>query len=370
MLQLDQIEMDKVFAAARKFLKRRDCVIDNAVFRLHYQATTVILIAFSIVVTSKQYIGDPIDCISRDDIPSKVLDTFCWVHATFSLPEAWHKNVGSEVPYPGVDKYKPGEKRIYHAYYQWVCFMLFFQAILFFAPHYLWTIWEGDCMRQLMLEMSAPIMDEEKKKERRKLLAQYLVSSFKQHNMYAFEYFLCEFFNLINVVGQIFFVDAFLGGEFSQYGIKVVQFTEWDSSVRYDPMIEVFPRLTKCTFYRFGSSGDVQRHDAMCILPINIVNEKIYIFLWFWFLLLGFVSAGAIIYRIVLLIFPRCRYFALRPRARLVRKEYFDIVMKRTRLGDWFILSLLCKNMDSLNYRGLMAELARRLEARTKDPEA
>ena len=30
-----------------------------------------------------------------------------------------------------------------------------------------------------------------------------------------------ELLNLINVVGNIFFLDAFLGGEFSAYGIEV-----------------------------------------------------------------------------------------------------------------------------------------------------
>ena len=29
-----------------------------------------------------------------------------------------------------------------------------------------------------------------------------------------------------------------------------------------------------------------QKHDALCMLPINVVNEKIYVFLWFRLLLL------------------------------------------------------------------------------------
>ena len=32
---------------------------------------------------------------------------------------------------------------IRHAWYQWVCFILAFQAILCYIPHYLWKLWEG-----------------------------------------------------------------------------------------------------------------------------------------------------------------------------------------------------------------------------------
>ena len=37
--------------------------IDNNVFRLHYKATVMILVICSLLVTSRQYIGDPIDCL-------------------------------------------------------------------------------------------------------------------------------------------------------------------------------------------------------------------------------------------------------------------------------------------------------------------
>ena len=48
------------------------------------------------------------------------------------------------------------------------------------------------------------------------------------------------------------------------------------------------------TFFVF----QVEKHDALCILPLNIVNEKIYIFLWFWLLLLGALSTLVVIYRL------------------------------------------------------------------------
>ena len=32
---------------------------------------------------------------------------------------------------------------------------------------------------------------------------------------------------------------------------------------------------------RYGPSGSIVNHDGLCILPINIINEKIYVFLWY-----------------------------------------------------------------------------------------
>ena len=81
-------------------------------------------------------------------------------------------------------------------------------------------------------------------------------------------------------------MDRFFDGTFITYGIEVISFAERDQEDRIDPMVYIFPRMTKCTFHKFGSSGEIEKHDAMCILPLNIVNEKIYIFLWFWMLLL------------------------------------------------------------------------------------
>ena len=38
-------------------------------------------------------------------------------------------------------------------------------------------------------------------------------------------------------------MDVFLGGEFSTYGMDVVQMTELDPDNRIDPMSKVFPKV-------------------------------------------------------------------------------------------------------------------------------
>ena len=81
----------------------------------------------------------------------------------------------------------------------------------------------------------------------------------------------------------MFLLDRFFDGTFFTFGIEVMSFAERDQEDRIDPMVYIFPRMTKCTFHKFGTSGEVEKHDALCILPLNIFNEKIYIFLWFWY---------------------------------------------------------------------------------------
>ena len=53
---------------------------------------------------------------------------------------------------------------------------------------------------------------------------------------------------------------------------KVVKFLESDPEIRIDPMATIFPRVTKCSYYKYGPSGTVQTHDAICVL-VSCVNH-------------------------------------------------------------------------------------------------
>ena len=90
--------------------------------------------------------------------------------------------------------------------------------------------------------------------------------------------------NFVHVVGQIYIIDSFVGGEFTTYGLDVLNYTEMEHEDRPDPMHVVFPKMAKCTFHKYGPSGTIERQDGLCILAMNIINEKIYVFLWFWFI--------------------------------------------------------------------------------------
>ena len=91
-------------------------------------------------VWSRQYVGNPIDCVHTKDIPEDVLNTYCWIHSTYTIPSAFWKRIGIDVAHPGIDKTVDPEERRYVRYYQWVCFCLFFQVSQF-SPYVINTIY-------------------------------------------------------------------------------------------------------------------------------------------------------------------------------------------------------------------------------------
>ena len=131
-----------------------------------------------------------------------------------------------------------------------------------------------------------------------------MVKCVNTHNFWAAKMIFCELLTFINVLANIYFIDLFLGGEFSTYGLEVVNYVEDDPQNRIDPMSRVFPRMTKCLYQKYGPSGTIQTHDALCMLPINVINEKLYVFIWFWLILLIILTGAGIVYHLVLVLSP------------------------------------------------------------------
>jgi innexin len=272
---------------------------------------------------------------------------------------------GRDFAHPGVGQEEFGkDTRKHHKYYQWVCFVLFFQAILFYVPRYLWKTWEGGRIKMLALDMNCPVINEECKSDRKKLLVEYFANNLHTQNYYAYRFFFCELCNFINVVLQIWLMDSFLGGEFTTYGPRVIAMSELEPEQRNDPMSTVFPKVTKCEFHKFGPSGSIQKFDGLCVLPLNIVNEKIYVFLWFWFVLVALITGIALMYRMATIILPKLRFNLLRTQSRLSSLESVKTVAEKCKVGDWFVLYQLGKNIDPLIFKEFMSDLAKKLNGK------
>ena len=128
-------------------------------------------------------------------------------------------------------------------------------------------------------------------------------------------YVFCKLIFIANVIGQLFALNAFLGTDFHLYGIDVMRSLangeDWTASPR-------FPRVTMCDF-KVRRLGNVQRYTVQCVLPINLFNEKIYLFLWFWMVFVAAITCVSLI------------TWALRSAFRVDRHRY---IKKHLRLMD------------------------------------
>ena len=82
--------------------------IDSPFFKLHYRITCTLLFIGCIFVTANHLIGHTIDCISsRAILPSNVLNSYCWIMSTFSVPDALDVKSNEYKPVYGRGEYKP-----------------------------------------------------------------------------------------------------------------------------------------------------------------------------------------------------------------------------------------------------------------------
>ena len=361
--------MLNLFLPLTNLLQQEPIQTDNWIFRLHYQLTTFIFATASLLVTSKQFFGDPIDCFV-EGVPDKFFDTFCWIQSTFTLP-----NIENNFPHPGIGPRTSADEEVqHHKYYQWVCFVLFLQSICFYIPKNLWERAEKGKIELLVQDLQAPIMEEGKKLTQIENISKYWKQNRGTHSSYAVKYFILEILNLVNAIGQIFFIDLFLDGQFKNYGVEVVNFSENNSLERDDPMSKVFPKVTKCTFHKYGPSGTIELRDGICVLPLNVINEKIFIFVWFWILILAAITGLYLIFKLVLMtVRPFQIVSIVRKCGNSIERTNVERVLYQNqslssiqKFGDWFVLDLLVNNLDPLTASRILRKIEEDLKTENR----
>ncbi|KAJ6627580.1 Innexin inx1, partial [Pseudolycoriella hygida] len=242
-------------------------------------------------------------------------------------------------------------------------------AVACYTPKFLWDMFEGGLLRTIVMGLNLGICREEEKKAKKAVLLGYLRNHMNRHKMYAIRYWMCESLCLVNIIAQMWLMNKFFDGEFMSYGWNIMNYSETPQEQRVDPMVYVFPRITKCIFHKYGASGSIQKHDSLCLLPLNIVNEKTYIFIWFWYIALIIMLVGLIIYRAMIIMLPRVRAQILNARNRMVPRDVAFAISKYLDIGDWWLVYMLGRNLDPIIYRDVLSQLAEDIPEEDKKDE-
>ncbi|XP_018494938.1 innexin inx2 [Galendromus occidentalis] len=223
--------------------------------------------------------------------------------------------------------------RTHHLYYQWVCLVLLAQCISFYVPRYLWRLSENGLTKKLM-SGEAPA------------LARYLMSHQDCHTFLGFTYHACEVMNVLVLCGNFILTDLLLNQKFRGLGLFVLNGGD---------LARIFPRMGKCTFQMFGPTGEIERHDSLCLLAQNVFNEKIFFALWFWYLFLGVLTIMNMFYTLTLFFCMEARVHRISfvcpslasSKTRIDREKRLETVVRELHYGEFFVLRLLSKNVPA-----------------------
>ncbi|VDP89020.1 unnamed protein product [Echinostoma caproni] len=193
-------------------------------------------------------------------------------------------------------------------YYQWVPLVLGLQAILYYLPRIMWSIFTynrtGTDLQNLVRTANAITKEDGEKRQKMvqhiartlelllfsrreyRLAADFRRSSLipgKRHgNNLVYVYLFVKLLYAAVGVAQLYMMYTFLRFD-AREGYLFFGFRVLSDIIQGKPWTEtqVFPRVGMCrhTLQHVGASN---RLFAQCVLPINMLNEKIYVFLFFF----------------------------------------------------------------------------------------
>ncbi|TKR93702.1 hypothetical protein L596_008112 [Steinernema carpocapsae] len=293
------------------------------------------LLVAAILVLAKQYVGQSIQCWIPKHFTSpweQYIENYCFVENTYFLKV-------TETGRTPLDTKREREV----PYYQWVPFFLIGLVFLFLVPRKIWRTlnWRSGVNVSKIVEFAFSThkdkknlkmlknIKEEDAEKSRKQIVDYITECillniekgrFKSKGQFGdvrkrFEtsyithcYVLYKCLHLTISVGMLFVFNFFLGYPYRFWGFGVVNDLvhgrHWQESAW-------FPRITFCDVTH-KTLESRSTHTVQCVLMLNLFNEKIFIFLWFWFLILSLFNAINIIYWIVVSYFDKYSYGLIR----------------------------------------------------------
>jgi len=124
--------MDRIFGVLGNVPHSTDRHDGDLSDRLCFPYSSILFCIFAIVVSTKQFVGDPIQCWVPAHFTGDQGDytnDYCWLGNTYYLP------LDSDVPREDMEK-TSGQV----SYYHWIPIVLLIQALFFYFPKSIWRI--------------------------------------------------------------------------------------------------------------------------------------------------------------------------------------------------------------------------------------
>lgn len=333
--------------------------LEDFVDKLNFLFTCSFLMICCTVVTVKTYFMSPLSCYIATPVSGTgnmdYVNAWCWAEGTYAIDVRDMDRLNIQ------GLHKIADKKIH--YYQWVPFVLGLQCVLFYMPRVIWQFFSHNCTGTdlefiVSLANDAVHSEPEKRKKLVDNIVRSLVNVLYQHREYRTNgltvlkrqlhrfctflmpskrlgtklvnfYIIIKLLYTVNSISQLYLMHTFLKmpGKHPFFGFDLLrnltQGRDWQNT-------QIFPRIGGCGML-LKIAGATHWQIAQCALPVNMLNEKLYIFLWFWIFILSALNVFSIVRWII--------------RISLVSRQY-KFIKKFLRLNGVY-------NRDSSDSRGL-----------------
>ncbi|KAE9549809.1 hypothetical protein FO519_006974 [Halicephalobus sp. NKZ332] len=282
--------MDKRFTEIFRKLSKKDHG-DDAVDRLNYATTAKFLSVFAMILVTKQAIGQPLQCFIPAEYTKtweKYIESYCFVENTYFV------NASSKT-FPD----DPSVRQNYELkYYQWMPYIFLFEAIICYIPKMIFKIlysWSDVRVTDIIQYAWQKVKNSKTGKEMPKVcdteelcntIAEKLIVAKTKESRVVFVsylttiYFLMKFCALLAIILQLQILQFFINADSVFWGFGLLKDLTSGSDWRVNGY---FPRVTFCDL-QTRDLGQQRPHTIQCVLMLNMFIEKIYLFLWAWFL--------------------------------------------------------------------------------------
>ncbi|XP_013382693.1 innexin unc-9-like [Lingula anatina] len=360
--------------------------------RLSNRWTVILLIVFSLFINMKQYAGSPIICWVPKHFPSswkKYTNQMCFIEPMYHVP------FQERIPDP--DLPTP-----HFTYYIWIPLVLLVQAAMFYVPRAIWRLMCGSAgvnVRSIVLIMEKEEnMNNDKRKGNVDLVTRYLERFLMRSRKYKLDckgyvrrilvgywcfcvgrakgnylFFLflwCKVLYVLNIIGQMFLLNAFLSTDFHSFGTEIMadimQWRDWTETMR-------FPRVILCNLKIRVLGGNIHRHTLQCALPVNYFNERIYLFIWFWFLFLTVATIMGFFVWLSMVFTRERQHFMvnclkikglIKSGYKPHREDIREFVEDYLRMDGAFLLKLMARNTSDIAVADVVCKLFKRFQNR------
>jgi hypothetical protein len=254
--------------------------------RINHRYTVGFLLVCVLIVTGSPFVFNRITCWVPAQFTGAYLsytNNYCWISNTYYIPS------NDTIPHSKFDR-----KQSEISYYQWTPLILLVFAFGFYFPRILWRSMNtrsGIDLQYLIgknnlkeivhaIEYYCQANEYNIHRKNRFIRSLFCTSGKRLGNYLHLIELIVKILYLINSLIQLILIHIILGQSGWFYGFDVWYNIFIKNSVLTDS--PYFPRVTLCDL-RIREVGNLHQYTVQCVLPINMLNEKVFSFAWFWF---------------------------------------------------------------------------------------